>query len=142
MIQEVFQGVFQGIARFERNKPGQSLRGWLWTITRNKISDHFRRQQQEPAGAGGVTEFFDQLPSPDDPDESPEAIASEIAHRALSLIQTDFEPKTWQAFWAVAVEGLSPAETAAQLQLTSAAVYKAKSRVLARLRLELDGLLD
>jgi RNA polymerase sigma-70 factor (ECF subfamily) len=54
----------------------------------------------------------------------------------LELIQTEFEDRTWKAFWQVAVEGRPPAEVAAELGMTVGAVYIAKSRVLKRLRQE------
>jgi RNA polymerase sigma-70 factor, ECF subfamily len=141
VIQEVFQAVFQGIDRFKRQTTGQSLRGWLWTITRNKICDHFRRREAQPIAAGG-TAPFDPADIPETDTEPAEQVAAELAHRALSVIQTDFEPATWRTFWAMAIDGRSAKEAAAQYGLTEAAAFKAKSRVLNRLRHELDGLLD
>jgi len=144
-MQEVFQAVFQGVARFQRNAAGQSLRGWLWTITRNKICDHFRRRTNEPAADGGTAAHvrLDDLAALPEVNSEPEAAyVAELAHRALTLIQTEFATSTWQAFWAMAVDGLTAAEAAERLGLTQAAVFKAKSRVLNRLRNELDGLLD
>jgi RNA polymerase sigma-70 factor (ECF subfamily) len=44
------------------------------------------------------------------------------------------QPATWQAFWRTAVEGHDPRQAARDLGLTLAAVYLAKSRVMARLR--------
>ena len=41
---------------------------------------------------------------------------------------------TWQAFWRTAVDGQSSKDTAAQLGMTVAAVYLARSRVVARLK--------
>jgi RNA polymerase sigma-70 factor (ECF subfamily) len=57
-------------------------------------------------------------------------------------LQGDFQPVTWQAFWEHGARGRPAAEVASQLGLTLAAVYGAKFRVLARLRQELQGLLD
>lgn len=141
VVQDVFQAVFQGIAKFQRQENGQSLRGWLWTVTRNKVADHYRRRESDPVLDQTLAQ---QILAPEQPSEadSSEKIGPELAHRALRLLQTDFEPTTWQAFWAVAVDGLTVAETATQLGLSPAAVYKAKSRVLNRLRVELDGLLE
>jgi len=145
VIQEVFQAVFKGIARFEHQQAGQSLRGWLWSITRNKICDHFRRRQDQPVGRGGSTanELLNNLADiPEAPAESPESDAAELSRRALLLIQTEFEATTWKAFYAMAIDGISAAEAGRLLGITTAAAFKAKSRVLNRLRRELDGLLD
>ncbi len=65
-----------------------------------------------------------------------------LVGRALEVMQREFQPATWQACWAVVVEGEAPAAVAARLGMTVGAVYAAKCRVLARLRVELEGLLD
>ena len=145
IAQEVFRSVAENIQRFEHRVPGDSLRGWLWTVTRNKIRDHYRRSQKEISAQGGTEAHhrLQQVPNiPEESDESPADHAAELSHRALEFIQNEFEPGTWRAFWRTAIDGQSPAEVARELGLTLGAVYKAKSRVLLRLRRELDGLLD
>src|SRR5262245_59702180 len=51
--QEVFQAVARGLADFRRQRPGDSFRGWLWTIAHNKMRDFWRRQAARPQAAGG-----------------------------------------------------------------------------------------
>jgi RNA polymerase sigma-70 factor (ECF subfamily) len=65
-----------------------------------------------------------------------------VFQRALELIRAEFEETTWQAFWRVSVEDQYPADVAADLGITTNAVYKAKSRVLHRLRHELGDLIE
>jgi RNA polymerase sigma-70 factor (ECF subfamily) len=65
-----------------------------------------------------------------------------LSRRAVELVRAEFEQHTWEAWWKVAVEGRLPADVAAEMGMSLAAVYKAKSRVLLRLRQELDGLQD
>lgn len=143
IAQEVFQVVAEQIDRFERRNANDSLRGWLWGVTRNKIRDHYRRKQHEPVAAGSAVDdaAAPEIASEDD-GLALQPLTTELAHRALQLIQNEFESNTWQAFWATAVEGRPVKDVAADLNTTVAAVYKAKSRVTLRLRLELDGLLD
>ena len=62
--------------------------------------------------------------------------------RAMELMKSEFETTTWRAFWECVAEGRPPDEVAAELGVSVNAVYVAKSRVLARLRQELDGLVD
>ena len=52
----------------------------------------------------------------------------------------DFAPATWQAFQRHALEGRPAAAVAAELGLSLNSVLLAKSRVLKRLRQELDGI--
>ena len=65
-----------------------------------------------------------------------------VARRALELIEHDFAPTTWRAFKAVVLEGRKEAVAAAELHMSLNAVFIAKSRVLARLRQEIAGLVD
>jgi RNA polymerase sigma-70 factor (ECF subfamily) len=58
----------------------------------------------------------------------------QLFHWAAEKVRADFKDTTWNAFWAVAVEGRPAADVAKVLGLTSGAVYIAKSRVTARLR--------
>jgi RNA polymerase sigma-70 factor (ECF subfamily) len=58
------------------------------------------------------------------------------------LLQAEFQPNTWKAFWECVASDRSAAEVAVKLGISVASVYAAKSRVLRRLRQELDGLLD
>jgi RNA polymerase sigma-70 factor (ECF subfamily) len=51
------------------------------------------------------------------------------------------EPKTWSAFELTAVEGLTASEAGKQLNMSSGAIYVAKSRVTAKLRNEIERLL-
>jgi RNA polymerase sigma-70 factor (ECF subfamily) len=137
--QEVFQTVMLKIGDFRRNRPGDSLRGWLYTITRNKIGDLIRKQDRQPPAAGGTDayRFLSELPEqlPDDAAEN--EMSTELVHRALELVRPEFEPRTWQAFWRTAVQGQAPKEVAAELGVTPDAIRVAKSRVLRRLREEL-----
>lgn len=141
VFQEVFQSVATNIGKFRKSAPGDTFRGWLRTITRNKVLDHFRRMQHEPQGAGGTEARLRlaQVPDGPGPNETPQEnrLWQELYQRALQLIQTEFEPRTWMAFWRVVVGGQSAPEVAAELAMTPGAVRVAKCRVLHRLRQEL-----
>jgi RNA polymerase sigma-70 factor (ECF subfamily) len=56
------------------------------------------------------------------------------------MVGAEFEDRTWRAFWRTVVEGESPANVAGELGMTAHAVYKAKSRVLGRVRVQLREL--
>jgi RNA polymerase sigma-70 factor (ECF subfamily) len=60
--------------------------------------------------------------------------------RVLDLIRSEFEDRTWQAFWRTAVDDRCPAEVAGELLMSAGAVRVAKSRVLRRLWQELGDL--
>jgi len=144
--QEVFRVVACRIGRFRRDRPADTFRGWLWTITRSKIADHWRRRERQPQATGGSTAQIrlDELAAaePAGPPPSDPPTESSLYQRGLQLIQDEFTERTWKAFWRVAVDGRSPAEVAAETGLSVNSVYLAKSRVLHRLREELGDLLE
>jgi RNA polymerase sigma-70 factor (ECF subfamily) len=140
VVQEVLAVVMVHLPGFRRDRPGDSFSGWLATITRNKVREHYRRRQGRVEARGGSTaqQRLAQVPEPSEPSQEtiqPDAQAAAcLARRALEMIRAEFEVRTWDAFWRVSVGRESPAEVAADLEVSVAAVYKAKSRVLGRFR--------
>jgi RNA polymerase sigma-70 factor, ECF subfamily len=142
VMQEVWIAVATHIAGFRRERPGDSFRGWLWTITRNKIRDRMR--SSEPSAAGGTTALGAINQLPDDLTDSSQLVPNEeqiLVRRALDIIRPEFEERTWTAFWRAAVDQRSAIEVAAELGIGAGAVRQANYRVRQRLREELDGLL-
>ena len=140
VVQEVLSAVMVHLPGFRRDRPGDSFSGWLATVTRNKVREQYRRRQGRVEARGGSTaqQHLAQVPQPAEPSHEtiqPDAQAAAcLARRALEMIRAEFEVRTWDAFWRVSVGRESPAEVAAALELSVAAVYKAKSRVLGRFR--------
>lgn len=139
-MQEVFAAVARSIHRFDPQAKGR-FRGWLWTIARNKIHDHFRARANQPRGQGGDTaaDVLANLPQQwnDEESETTRYEVRALYHRAMELIQNDFRPQTWQAFWLSVVQELPTEEIAKRLGLSANSVRQARSRVLKRLRNEL-----
>lgn len=147
LAQEVLQAVYQHIGSFRRQRPGDSFRGWLWRITQNKIRDHFRAKAQHADSPGGTQfqKILGELPEPaslSDDMPTPDAEQRSLYQRVLELLQTEFEPRTMQAFLKIVIEGQSVEAVAAEPGMSKGAIDTAKSRVLARLRQEFGDLLS
>lgn len=140
VLQEVLLAVMLHLPGFHRDTPRDSFSGWLAAITRNKVRDHYRRRQGRAEARGGTTAQRQMAEVPQSPELSEASIQPDaeseawLSRRALETIRAEFEPRTWDAFWRTAVDGRSPADVAAELQMSVPAVYMAKSRVLRRLR--------
>jgi RNA polymerase sigma-70 factor (ECF subfamily) len=139
VFQEVFKMVLLHIGEFRRDRKGDTFRGWLRTILRNKVLDHFRKHAREVEGGSEANWRFSQLAAPDEPDTDLEEAAEmqRLFLRGLELIRPEFEEKTWKAFRRTAIDGKSPQEVGTELSMTPGAVRVSKSRVLQRLREEL-----
>lgn len=148
VMQEVFRAVHRKIATFRDDDPASTFRGWLWTVTRNKILDHFRARVGMEDAAGGTTA---QGRLAELPDREPASISDGAADsaksnlplmRGVELVRAEFEPQTWQAFWRTAVDGVATKDVAGELTMSVNAVRLAKSRVLRRLRAELNDFVN
>jgi RNA polymerase sigma-70 factor, ECF subfamily len=146
LVQEVFRAVSSRITDFKRETTNDTFRGWLWTITRNKLRRYWYDRQNRPTAIGG-SEFqmrLSQFPGDDDVSVSivdPGEVKG-LVTRGMELVRAEFEDRTWQAFWRLTVDNQSASAVAADLAMSTGAVYVAKSRVLRRLREELGNVVD
>ena len=139
LVQDVFTVLVKKLPEFSYDGSG-SFRAWLRTITLNKFRDRLRQPVLSSAAAQPLPA---ELPQDEDSDVL-EAVEYRryVVHRALQLMQAEFAEKTWKACWEHVVGGRPAAEVAAELGISVGSVYVAKSRVLKRLRQDLQGLLD
>jgi RNA polymerase sigma-70 factor, ECF subfamily len=132
--QEVFLSVLRNIASVRLDQPAASLRGWLRVVARNEVTDMYRRRQQAVPFSD-----FDQIAWQvvlDESEENELSLDDEkvLLSRAIEMTQRELAPGTWQMFHELVIEGRAAEQIAEGCGVTTWAVYKAKSRVLARLR--------
>ncbi len=135
LVQDVFAHLVKKMPLFVYDKK-KSFRGWLRTVTLNRFRE--RQRKKEPEANANA----DDVAAPRHEELWEAEYRQHVAKRALELMKREFQPNTWKACWEHVVSGRSAVEVAAELGMTPGAVYVAKSRVLRRLREELDGLLD
>lgn len=140
LVQDVFAILVRKLPEFEYDRR-RSFRSWLRTVVLNKWRDQQRRKVVLPADGNesALAEFAD--PAADEEFWQHEH-REQLVARAVEVMRAEFEEATWRACWNCVVDDRPVAEVAAELGLSRNAVYVAKSRVLRRLRQELEGLLD
>src|SRR6056297_1031132 len=163
-VQEVFTAVYKSLGSYQARRRAGSFRGWLWTITANKIRDRLRVQRSHDRGRGGSSALLglqaiadphdpheDDLPAPDLPvpdlpvpeiEPTSSADLRSLMRRAMAEVRTEFEEKTWQIFLRSVVDQQATQEVAEQFGVTPATVRKVRSRVMRRLRQQMGDTSD
>jgi RNA polymerase sigma-70 factor (ECF subfamily) len=146
LSQEVLLSVVKHLPGFQHSGQRGAFRSWLRTIVCSRTTDYWRAQGAgtQAQGGSGATAALQQIADPDSElnRQWNEEHDRYVLHCLLDLVEEEFEPITLQAFRRLALDGVSGAEAALELGLSVAAVYVAKSRVLARIRQEAEGLID
>lgn len=131
---------------FEYDPSRGRFRGWLQTITRNKARSFFEDQKRRRPGTGdtAMLEIFHQM---EDPSADLDAVwdaeyRQGVFQWALSKVREAVQPRTLQAFVKTAIENRDPSAVAAELEMTTGAVYLAKARVIMRIREQIDMIGD
>lgn len=143
LMQEVMRSVSSAIGRLEYDRSAGTFRGWLFTITRNKVFNFLSARRIRPQASGDTTTnrlLASQPAASEESDAWELEYQRRVASLALERIKSAFQEKTWRAFTLTAIDGIAAAEAASQTGLSPGAVYVAKSRVLARLKEEVESI--
>jgi len=142
LMQEVLRSVSNAAHRLEYDPARGTFRGWLFTVTRNKVFNFLESRSRRVQGSGdsGMQRRLEQHAdgvgelSADWEADYQRAMAAQ----AMERVKGEFQTATWEAFILTAVEGRTPAQVSARVGLSVGAIYVAKSRVIARLRQEIE----
>ncbi|HEX7447398.1 MAG TPA: RNA polymerase sigma factor [Pirellulales bacterium] len=144
--QDILSVVFREVSAFQHQGQRGAFRCWLRRIMVNRLRTFWREQRKRSELGDGraLAELIEQL---DDPASGLSRLWDSehdryVTRRLTELLKGEFEPATWNAFEQLIFEGRSTADVARTLNMTANAVRLAKSRVLRRLRQEIQGLLD
>ena len=143
LMQDVMRSVSTAIGRLDYDRSQGTFRGWLFTITRNRVFNFLSARRLRPQGSGD-TSMHRQLDAQSATSDGADVWELEYQRRLASLamdrVKKEFQESTWQAFWLTAVEGNSAADVSKQIGMSTGAIYVAKSRVLARLKEEVESM--
>jgi RNA polymerase sigma-70 factor (ECF subfamily) len=149
-MQETFAAVTKALPNFDHDRSGATFRGWLWTITRNKLRDRAGDAEAKAIGGSSAQMQMQQMPDSkvpfldhldgDDPPSQIESDTASVRRRAIELLRESFDRRSWRMFWETTIEGRDPSDVADEMGVSRWAVYKARARVLKRLQTEMHGL--
>jgi RNA polymerase sigma-70 factor (ECF subfamily) len=140
LVHEVMAVLVEKLPHFQYDRQ-RSFRGWLRAVTLNKWREK-RRRRSLPTVDAADGELAN-LAVPDPAEEYWETeYRQQLVSRAMQLLRAEFTPSTWEACWEYVVGGRRAEDVAAEKGISVWTVYAAKSRLLRRLRHELEGMLD
>ena len=137
-MQDVLRSVTTAIQRLDYDPLQGRFRGWLYTLTRNRVLTLLSSRNGK-ARATGDSNVQSLLSAQPDRGESVDE-EWELDYRrsvtavVLDELREEFSEKIWQAFWQTAVDARPAGEVAKSLGMSLGSIYVAKSRVLARAR--------
>jgi RNA polymerase sigma-70 factor (ECF subfamily) len=137
LSQDVLGAIAGAIGRLEYDPRRGSFRNWVYTVVRRKLTDWRSAQGNRIRGSGDtrIQQALEQCPAPQRLDTEWDAQwRRQVFAWACVQVRSGVTEATWQAFWRTAVAGQPGKQVAAELGLTIAAVYHARSRILARLK--------
>jgi RNA polymerase sigma factor (sigma-70 family) len=141
LAQRVVIAVRRAIENWDADPAKGRFRSWLARIAQNAIINALTRRPPDIA-AGGTTvhEILEKQPEPDHPTQ--ESLQREcrrsVFRWAAQRIRPEFHDGTWDAFWLTTVEGMCVDEAARTLGKAVGAIYAARSRVIRRLKAEIE----
>jgi len=141
VAQETMRAVAKAIGKFDYDPQRGKFRNWLLTVVRSRLHNFLAQQQRQPALAGETTLLKHEHNATPAADESVwEAdYYRGIFNWAAKRIRNEFQESTWQAFWRTTIDERDGKEVAESLGMSVGAVYVAKSRVIARLKEEIQS---
>lgn len=134
LAQEVLRSVSNASTRLRYDPARGGFRGWLFTVTRNKINTFFSKRKRDPLGQASLEGNSDELVAREEEADWSRDYEQRLFSCACESVKDLFQETTWQAFWRTAVEGVEPRAAALALGISPGAVYIARSRVLARIK--------
>src|SRR4051794_34356237 len=135
LSQEVLGSVAGAVGRLDYDPARGAFRNWLFTVVRRKLSTWRRDRKNDPVSRPDTSPpaALEQCPAPEQAWWEAEW-ERHLFNWACQQVRREVTERTWEAFWRTAIDAQSGSEVAAALGLSVAAVYRARSRVVARLK--------
>lgn len=130
LAQDVFVHV---LARIHGLRDAGSFPSWLHAITHNKLADFFRAPDRRPVRRA-PERTLEALAQVTSVGGDARHVSSEFSgrigalRRAMETVRARLQARTWEAFWAVVVDGRDGRDIAAELNMTAHAVHQAVYR--------------
>ncbi|MCP4246612.1 MAG: sigma-70 family RNA polymerase sigma factor [bacterium] len=129
---ECYQAIVRQIRTFDYDKTKGGFKAWLRTMVDRRVIDLFRKKREQQANSGDLRQLEAVHPSPEEVWEM-EWTNQHLKH-CVEQLRSEVSRTTFEAFSIVVIEGRPVAEACDVLGMNANQVYKAKARMLRRVR--------
>jgi RNA polymerase sigma-70 factor (ECF subfamily) len=139
LVQEVLASVVKAMRDSQYDRAKGRFRSWLGTVAANRLSNFFRRRA---CYANLVQVTPDNVAYIDPDSDWVELFSKHLFRAACERIRPLFELQTWESFQLTWIDNVPAQEVANRLSIPIHSVYVNKSRVLQRLKDEVETLAE
>lgn len=145
--QEVMLRLSQVVNKWSPHAHDSSFRGWLYRVARNTMLQFLRNKKlpmvplaSESAGGSReelVAPLVEENGSPFDVE-----FLRQVLRYVAEKIEGEFDPVNWSAFWLTYAKRQEISHVAERLEISVSRVYVARSRILKRLKREVERMTE
>jgi RNA polymerase sigma-70 factor (ECF subfamily) len=140
VTQNVFIRIVPAMQGFQYDTSRGRFRSWVCTIASRELARYAKTHRRQLSSAEGDPDLMLASRAQNAQAAWCEAHCAQVYDVAVCRVRPLFDSLTWQAFRLTWEQDVPPAEVARQLLRTPQWVYKAKFRVLQRLKSEIASL--
>jgi RNA polymerase sigma-70 factor (ECF subfamily) len=141
LAQRVVISVQRAIGKWRADPAKGRFRFWLARIAQNAIINALTRQPLDIAAGGtSIHQLLEKQPQPDHHTQQDleREYRRSLFRWAAQRVLPEFRNGTWEAFWLTTVDRMSVEDAARALGKSVGAIYAARSRVMRRLKDEIQ----
>lgn len=144
VAQQILLSISKALAERPHDFERAKFRTWLNRVVRNAALNAMRKTRQDVA-AGGTDQVSMLHAIQDDEHDSKLFEAEyerEVFRKATRIVESESDPATWEAFYRTCVQNETIEQVAASLNKQIGSVYAARSRIVKRIKKEVERMMD
>lgn len=144
VTQQLLIAIAKSVDGWKSDGKSASFRRWLGCVARNVVIKFMVRERKQITGEGG-SDFLKALTETVDPSidaQLQRQYEQELILWAAERVRSEFHESSWRAFWETEIIGRLIADVAKELGVSSGSVYMSRSRILARIRVIIEEVLN
>lgn len=146
VVQEVLIHVAKHVAEFRHSGQRGAFRSWMKRVTINRLRNFSRKNANRTLSVGGsdFEKFLEKWADPSSLEANfwRNEYQQSVISYVLNIVKKRFRQNVYQAFYQTAILNEDVETVARELEMTEAAVYTARSRVLRAVRTLKQGILE